>query len=342
MVHRKYRNHASHTTLLLLLFASNGNVLAQTRWIAKNLRAGCALMAQGVLPLLFGSDSPAAADPQMAITFDDLPAHGSLPPGETRVAVASKIIAALRDAQVPPIYGFVNGLPIEQQPAAAVVLQAWRAAGFPLGNHTWSHMNLNEHSPAEFEADSSRNEPLLREWMQGEDWHWFRFPFLSEGDTPEKKSTVRYFLLQRGYKVAAVTMSFGDYQWNEPYARCRAKGDDAAVRSLESSYLEGADDSIRYYRDISRTLYGRDIPYVLLMHIGAFDAEMLPRLLALYRSRGFQFITLQEAERDPFYVRDTDLNLPPGANTLERAMAERQMPLPKHPVPAVQLNSLCR
>ena len=55
-----------------------------------------------------------------------------------------------------------------------------------------------------------------------------------------------------------------------------------------------------------------------------------------------QFITLQEAERDPFYVRDTDLNLPPRASTLERAKAERQMPLPKHAVPAVQLNSLCR
>ena len=52
--------------------------------------------------------------------------------------------------------------------------------------------------------------------------------------------------MQMVHKVAAVTMSFGDYQWNEPYARCRAKGDDAAVRSLESSYLEGADDSIRY------------------------------------------------------------------------------------------------
>src|SRR5215472_7283764 len=225
MVHRKYRNHASHTTLLLLLFASNGNVLAQTRWIAKNLRAGCALMAQGVLPLLFGSDSPAAADPLMAITFDDLPAHGSLPPGETRVAVASKMIAAPRDAQVPPIYGFVNGLPIEQQPAAAVVLQAWRAAGFPLGNHTWSHMNLNEHSPAEFEADSSRNEPLLREWMQGEDWHWFRFPFLSEGDTPEKKSTVRYFLLQLCPRPSAnsprpsQTVSLGGYLFTVALAR---------------------------------------------------------------------------------------------------------------------------
>jgi len=72
-----------------------------------------------------------------------------------------------------------------------------------------------------------------------------------------------------------------------------------------------------------------------------FDAEMLPWLLALYRSR-FPIHNPQEAERDPFYVRDTDLNLPPGANTLERAMAEDQLPLPKHPVPAVQLTFLCR
>jgi len=70
MVHRKYRDHASHTIVLLLLFASNGNVLVQKRWIAKNFQAGCALMAQGVLRLLFGSDSPTTADPQMAITFD--------------------------------------------------------------------------------------------------------------------------------------------------------------------------------------------------------------------------------------------------------------------------------
>jgi hypothetical protein len=78
------------------------------------------------------------------------------------------------------------------------------------------------------------------------------------------------------------------------------------------------------------------------MHVGAFDAEMLPRLLALYRSRSFQFVTLEVAESDPFYVIDTDLSLPPGANSLERVMAERQLALPAHPVPAVQLDSLCR
>ena len=183
---------------------------------------------------------------------------------------------------------------------------------------------------------------MLNKWMKDEDWHWFRYPFLAEGDTPEKRAAFRSFLLEHGYKVAAVTMSFGDYMWNEPYARCKAKGDAAAIASLESSYLTAADQSADYYRNLSQSLYGRDIPYVLLMHIGALDAEMLPRLLSLYRSKGFEFVTLDEAERDDFYREATDLHLPPGPDMLEGVMAERHLQLPPHPSPGVQFEALCR
>ena len=49
---------------------------------------------------------------------------------------------------------------------------------------------------------------------------------------------------------------------------------------------------------------------MLLLHVGAFDAEMLRRLLQLYRARGFQFVTLPEAERDEFmHIRDSELTL---------------------------------
>src|SRR6266700_7520220 len=269
--------------------------------------------------------APTPAAPRMAITFDDLPAHGPLPPGESRVDIATKIISALHEAHVPATCGFVNALRTQEQPGDLAILKAWHDAGNPLGDHTWSHMNLNQHSLEEFEADVNRNQPLLMQLMKDkdEDWHWLRFPFLAEGDTPEKRAGIRRFLAQRGYKIAAVTMSFGDYQWNEPYARCKAKGDEKVIALLQSSYLIAADDGIGYSRGLSHTLYGRDIPYVLLMHIGAFDAEMLPRLLDLYRSKGFRFVTLEEAESDEFYRLDTDLHQPPGPSTLEGIMAER-------------------
>jgi peptidoglycan/xylan/chitin deacetylase (PgdA/CDA1 family) len=288
------------------------------------------------------ADSPGATSaPRIAFTFDDLPAHSALPPGETRLEIAKKIIAALRNAKVPPTYGFVNGVRIEEQPGDAAVLQSWIEAGNPLGNHGWSHMNLNQHTVDEFEGDVTRNEPVLNQWMAKQDWHWFRFPYLAEGDNPEKKAGIRAFLLQQNYKIAGVTMSFGDYLWNEPYARCMAKGDQRAIESLKRDYLAAADEKITYSRKMSQALYGRDIPYVLLMHIGAFDAEMLPKLLNLYESRGFRFVTLAEAESDPFYLEDTDLHRQADVDTLEGAMVKLHLPLPAQASFAPS-NDLCR
>jgi lysophospholipase L1-like esterase len=305
--------------------------------------AGYAAMAEAVPLSLFGASAqPGASALKIALTFDDLPAHGPLPTGVGRIRIVSQILKALKDAHVPATYGFVNGGGLEQQPGDVTVLKAWRAAGHPLGNHTWSHMDLRKQAVENFAADVSQNEALLDKWMSHEDWHWFRFPFLAEGDTTEKRASIRSFLLQHGYRIAAVTMSFGDYQWNEPYTRCRAKGDEEAIALLKSSFLAAAEESIRYYRGLSSALYGRDIPYVLLLHVGAFDAEMLPRLLELYESHGFKFVTLDDAERDEFYREDTDLHLQTGPDTLEEAMAERYLPLPPHTAFAPQPEALCR
>jgi lysophospholipase L1-like esterase len=305
--------------------------------------AGFAAMADAVpLSLFDNAAGQAGSRLKIALTFDDLPAHGSLPEGTTREEIARKILAALHDAGAPPVYGFVNGEALEREPGSDAVFRAWRAAGQPLGNHTWSHMNLAQHPLTEFEADATRMEPVLGQQMKDEDWHWFRFPYLSEGDTPEKKNGVRAFLAQHGYRIAAVTMSFADYQWTEPYARCKAKGDTRAIEALKSSYLAAADETVGYSRGLSQKLYGRDIPYVLLMHIGALDAEALPQLLQLYRSRGFQFVTLAEAESDPFYRESLDLRLPAAPDTLEENMAERGFPLPARAPLGALLDVVCR
>jgi peptidoglycan/xylan/chitin deacetylase (PgdA/CDA1 family) len=279
---------------------------------------------------------------QVAFTFDDLPAHGPLPPGETRMAVAEKVLKALKKAHMPPVYGFVNGVAVEEHPETAAVLAVWRAAGDPLGNHTWSHMNLNQHSLEQFEEDTQKNEALLELQMKGMDWKWLRYPFLAEGDTAAKKMGDRVFLAEHGYRIAAVTMSFADYEWNEPYARCETKHDGKAIRWLERSYLRAADEDIGYRRAMAEKLYGHDIPYVLLMHIGAFDARMLPRLLKVYQARGFTFVTLEEAEKDSFYKCDVDPKLLPGADTLEGAMAEKGLEIPKKGDYSAELAAVCK
>jgi peptidoglycan/xylan/chitin deacetylase (PgdA/CDA1 family) len=284
---------------------------------------------------------PYAHAQQIAFTWDDLPAHSALPQGETRVEIGHKLIAAMKEANLPPAYGFVNGVAIEREPASAPMLKDWRDAGFLLGNHTWSHMNLNTSSVADWIADLQKNESILEQYSNSSDWHWLRYPFLAEGDTPEKRAAVRKFLGVHGYKIAAVTMSFGDYMWNEPYARCVARNDTTSIAQLESTYLQAAADDADFRRAMAKALFNHDIPYVLLMHVGAFDARMLPRLLKLYRDKGFTFVTLQEAEKDPFYAGAIDPSLPDQPDSLEAAMHVRGLPLPTRPKPGLDVNTLC-
>lgn len=291
---------------------------------------------------LFALAVPANAGPKIAITFDDLPAHGDLPPGTTRVDVAKAIIAALTDAHAPPVYGFVNGQALEGDPDSKKALPLWLGAGFPLANHTYSHFNLDQRSALDWEADTLKNEALLARLMGEKDWHWLRFPYLAEGETLAKHTAVRTFLAEHGYRIAAVTLSFDDYLWNDPYARCAAKGDDAAIAQLQTAWLEAAQSSLAYEHNLSMQLYGRDIDYVLLMHIGAFDARMLPQLLGFYRANGVELISLEEAMRDPFYRIDADPRLPPGPVTLEQAMRARGLSFSDQPAPTLPFDTLCR
>ncbi len=323
--------------------------------IAARLVCGFALLwepflagrAAGPIGLILGLTFAALALPargqqQIAFTWDDLPAHGSLPPGETRQQVIDQIIAAIQQAHMPAPYGFVNARIVEQQPDTIKVLDAWRAAGFPLGNHTWSHMNLNSSTLEAWEGEVLQNEQLLAREMGTADFHWLRYPNLGEGDTPEKRAAARAFLADHGYKIAGVTMSFSDYAYNDPYARCAAQGDEAAVKQLEDAYLAAAAENLDYAHQMSMALYGHDIPYILLMHIGALDAKLLPRLLELYRQHGVKFISLQEAVRDPFYKNDLDPRLDAVPDTLEEAMRLKGLPLPKHVRGTVNLSTICR
>jgi peptidoglycan/xylan/chitin deacetylase (PgdA/CDA1 family) len=265
--------------------------------------AGLIAIGLAVLLPLRPADAQTGTAParRIALTFDDLPVHGPLPPGVTRTQVAQRIADTLVRYRAPQVYGFINARAMTQEPGSDEVLRIWRAAGFPLGNHAFSHMDLHTNSVDAFAQDILANEPTLRTFMGGGDWHWFRFPYLREGDTPEKYAAVRAVLAKQAYRVAQVTVSFDDYAYNAPYARCAAAGNREALSFLERSYMERAAESLVRGRDAAQRLFGRDINHVMLLHIGAFQTVMLPRLLDLLREQGYTLIGLPDAQADKAY-----------------------------------------
>jgi len=275
--------------------------------------------------------TPAAAQ-EIAVTMDDLPRHSEAVPGQSQADIARALLGAFKSAGVPEVYGFLNGAN-DRDADTEEVLRLWRAAGHPLGNHGWSHAHLPDLTPEQLAAEIDRNEPMLAKWMGNADWHWFRYPFLDEGRTPEQRAAIRVELARRGYRIAAVTLDFGDWALNGPYVRCAVKGDKAAMATLEGAYVHAAEVNLGYFRAMSKALYGRDIPYVLLTHMGAIDAKMLPAVLAMYKRNGFHFTTLEKAESNPAYADQIDPKLAALPAGPEGKMRAKNLPLPPRDLP---------
>ncbi len=280
---------------------------------------------------------------KVAITFDDLPLNGDLPPGVTRVQIARDTLALLKARHLPAAYGFINAKKLEGNSDAAEPLKIW-AAEEPYGNHTYSHMDLNGNSAEAFEREVELNEPAL-ELLSGKDteWHWLRYPYLHEGEALEKRRAVRSYLKTHGYRVAQVTLDWEDYLWNSAYARCSAKNDVKSIAWLKSSYLEIESSYLDLDRDLAKLVYGHDINHVLLLHLGAFSSTILPDALQLMEKKGFTFVTLQEAESDPAYEGDPDVGSKYGGTLLELWVEAKKIKFP--PVmdkPYKQLREICQ
>ena len=280
---------------------------------------------------------------EISLTFDDLPNHGNLPPGVTRADVARTFVANLKPAGVE-FYGFINAGRAEGDAVQNEVLRIWREGGFPLASHSFTHMSLHDNTPEDFKRNIDQNEAALEALMAGENWKWFRYPYLREGDTVEKRREIRAYLKQQGYRTAQVTIDFGDYMWNAPYARCLEKGDQDAVEDLMSLYLDAAEESLEGGQELAQMLFDRDVKHTLLLHIGAFTGLMLPDLFELLDDLEFKVITLAEAHSDPAYESDPDVAITRGETFLRQMAQARALDYPRHPdeVYAERLSNFCR
>jgi peptidoglycan/xylan/chitin deacetylase (PgdA/CDA1 family) len=293
------------------------------------------LIALGV-----GGPAMAAERFDIAITVDDLPFHGDLPAGMTRTSIVHDYLQVLKAHGVPEAYGFVNAGKLAQGPEGEAVLDAWRAAGYPLGNHTLTHLNLDRAASLEaWQADLVAGEPAVESRMAGLDWRYLRFPNLSTGATRERHDGAAALLSDRGYKVAHVSVSFDDWAHSEAYARCLAKGDLPAVERMEADFLRAVDEEIVRMKANSRTLYGRMIPQVLLAHLGPWSARTLPAVMAKLDAAGARYVTLDKAQADPAY-REAEAWLG-GDGIMDRAARNKGVAVPPRPKFAIDPKTAC-
>lgn len=244
----------------------------------------------------------------IAITIDDLP-YASLGPGLNDVYEARLNIRSILDtlkAHHVPVVAFVNEKKMmvnDQLDLRVGLLELWLDGGVELGNHTYSHPNLNKTPLAEFEDEVIKGEVITQRLVKerGKDERYFRHPFLMTGDTLEHKHEFEAFLKSRGYIVAPVTLENLDWAFNAAYREALKEGSNDTAQKVLDAYLVQMDIELDYYGKFTHELFGRDIAHVMLMHANQINGMMLDQVLAKFEARGYKFVTLDEALKDPAY-----------------------------------------
>jgi len=247
----------------------------------------------------------------VAITVDDLPYAGGAQIAASASEVPStaeivnrKLLAALQAHRVP-VTGFVIQKTVESLgPALGTsILKEWTSRGFDLGNHTYSHADLDGLSAEQMEREIVRGEstagPLMKE--AGKKLAFFRFPMNHTGDTKEKHDAVAAFLLQRGYRVATCTIDNSDYLFNDAYVRMLAKNDGQAAQKLRAEYLAYTNAEIDYYAALNGQVFGYEPPQVMLLHDNRLNAEVIEQVLRLFEQKEYRFVSLDVAQSDAAY-----------------------------------------
>jgi peptidoglycan/xylan/chitin deacetylase (PgdA/CDA1 family) len=250
--------------------------------------------------LVVGAAALCGADRQVAITIDDLPRGGDGGPrrlAEVR-AMTVQLLRPFREQHIPVI-GFVNAGRAEQLGPRGLrqILDLWLDAGAELGNHTWSHPDLNSVSLEQYTADLVKGEAAVREALaaRGKKLEYFRHPFLHAGPTPEKKRGLQAFLDAHGYRVAPVTLDDSDWEYARLYTRPEYR------ERVKREYVPYMESIVAFFERRAVEVTGREIPQVLLIHASRMNADLMPELLAMFRRRGYTFVTLDRALADPAY-----------------------------------------
>ncbi len=243
---------------------------------------------------------------RIAITIDDLPAGAANTMSAATITdMTKRLLTTLRDQKIP-VVGFVNEKKLYKPgevDARIDALRMWLDYGFELGNHTFTHLSLNKAGLNAWEDDVIQGESVTR-LLLGErkmPLRYFRHPFLDTGRDLQTRREAEAFLVNRGYRIAPITLDAWDWMYAPVYEDARTRGDTTLQQQLATSYLSHSDEVFAYYEKLSKQIIGYEPAQILLLHANQLEADHIGELIALLRKRGYEFVTLADALSDQAY-----------------------------------------
>jgi peptidoglycan/xylan/chitin deacetylase (PgdA/CDA1 family) len=242
---------------------------------------------------------PETYRPRVALTMDDpnVNFESRMPWQEAN----KRILGALKAYQLNAAL-FVCGKRVDRPEAQGLVAE-WDNAGHLICNHSYSHLMLTDPAVtySEFAADFIRNEPIIAPYRQRT--RLFRYPFLKEGDTVEKRDRFRSLLKENRYTVGHVTIDASDWYVDQRIRERLQKDPKANLDPYRNYLVAHLLDRAAFYRKLSLDVLGREIPHTLLVHYSYMNALFLPAVFEAFNQAGWEWIDANRAYQDPVFQR---------------------------------------
>ena len=158
-----------------------------------------------------------------------------------------------------------------------------------LGNHTYSHYNLNVMSADKYISDIARADKILEPIMTTP--KYFRYPYLAEGSKSTKPKVLEY-LKAHNYTVAPVTIDSKDFAFNERLYKVPYHSREQYIQKLKPEYLAYIwKQTLRAEKQSSSP----ESKQILLIHANLLNSYLLGDILEMYQKNGYKFISLTDA-----------------------------------------------
>ncbi|MBL3657730.1 polysaccharide deacetylase family protein [Fulvivirga sediminis] len=278
--------------------------------------------------MLLGLFSSVSAQKKMAVTIDDLTNMSVGKDPELIRYVNTEIVKTCVKYQVPAI-GFVNETHLyknnQLDSTEVEFLKIWVDNKLELGNHTYSHVDYNKVTEEQFFEEIEKGQLITSQLIKPAKVKYFRHPFLHRGNTAEKVKALEDYLKDHNMVEAPVTLDNSEWIYAAAYKKAFDADDDVMKDSIANSYVSYMISKIRYYENSSHTLFDRNISQILLVHDNLLNAEHLNELLEAIQKEGYQFVSLEEALKDPAYNSEDDVVAGWGISWLQRwAITQKQ------------------
>ena len=231
-----------------------------------------------------------AQEREIAITIDDLPFVGTNSNDEGNLKRSHdrfmQIVQALIDNHVPAI-GFVIAGSIGK--GQWQLLEEFRKDGFDLGNHTYTHANLNRISADQYITEIERADKKLEPVMTQP--KYFRYPYLAEGKGLVKEE-VQDYLTANQYTVAPVTVDSKDYLFNERLLKISWRVRNQYLNQIKHEYL---DYIWKETLKAEKKSKNANVKQILLVHSNLLNSHFLGDVIQMYKKNGYRFISLTDA-----------------------------------------------